>query len=108
MNQRNVTHSGGPRFLPDDVTECPTCGATTDRNDDLLYSIDRVLTWKKQASDPEDIAVYDAAIAELRGMRAGRDEGDHGRGSSPAGAPSPALASVKAPGSPPPTSREDT
>lgn len=57
-----------PRLLPDGVNTCPTCGATTDHDAEVLNSIHRVSIWKDQTKDREGIAIYDACLAELRGL----------------------------------------
>lgn len=58
-----------PRTLPGDVTECPTCGATTDHDAEILYAIERITGWKADAErsrDAESVAVYEAGIQHYR------------------------------------------
>ena len=68
---RDLLH--GPRLLPDGVSECPTCGATTDKDAQILCAIERVTTWKARlpAGDTEGHTIFDAGLAELRATLTG-------------------------------------
>lgn len=52
-----------------DRTPCPTCGHLTDFSAEILDSINRVVQWMEQSkNNVESVAIYAAAIDELREM----------------------------------------